>query len=214
MTALLPLLLLTVATIHAGTVLDRIAVIVGKRVIKLSDIDRDLRLTEFLNREPLDLSAQRKRQSAERLIDQEIIRNDLAAGGYRRATDAQAEGFFRQILHERFGDSQQRLDAELRRYGVTENDLKAELLWQLTVLDFIQQRFQPEVSVSDDEVHTYYNGHLNDLRRQHGANSSFEVLAPQIRAKLEAEAVNKNFEDWLSRARQHTRIEYREGAFT
>jgi hypothetical protein len=214
MPALLSFLFLTVATMRGATVLDRIAVIVGKHVIKMSDIERDLRLTEFLNREPLDLSTQRRHQSAERLIDQEIIRNELAAGGYRRATDAHADGFFHQILRERFGDSQQRLDSELRRYSLTENELRAELLWQLTVLDFIQQRFQPEISVSDEEVHTYYNAHLSELQRQHGANSSFDTLASQLREKMEADGINKAFEDWLTRARQRTRIEYREGAFT
>ena len=34
----------------ASVVVDRIAVIVGKDAIKLSDIDRDLRVTEFQNR--------------------------------------------------------------------------------------------------------------------------------------------------------------------
>jgi len=56
------LLLTMVGASSAVVVLDRMAVIVGKHVIKTSDIDWDLRVTEFLNREPLDFSSQAKRK--------------------------------------------------------------------------------------------------------------------------------------------------------
>lgn len=196
-----------------GVVVDRMAVIVGKHVVKLSDIDRDLRLTEFLNKEPLNLNPERRRQSAERLIDQQIIRTEIAAGGYNRASDAQADALLRQIRRERFGSSDAGLRAELARYGLTEDDLRAQLLWQLTVLAFIQQRFQPEATLGDQDVRAYYNQHLAELKKSNPKDSSFEALAPQIRSSLEGESVNKDFEDWLARARQRTRIEYRQGAF-
>ena len=72
------------ALLSAAVVLDRIAVIAGTHVIKASDIDRDLRLTDFLNRAQLDFSASAKRESAERLITQQIIRDEIVSGGYRR----------------------------------------------------------------------------------------------------------------------------------
>ena len=56
-------------TLRGGIVLDRIAVIVGNRVIKISDIDRDIRLTAFLNHAKAEFGRQTKKQSAERLID-------------------------------------------------------------------------------------------------------------------------------------------------
>src|SRR5262245_18020737 len=40
----------------AATVVDRIAVIVGRHAIKTSDIDRELRVSSFINRQPLDQS--------------------------------------------------------------------------------------------------------------------------------------------------------------
>jgi len=45
-----------------AVVLDRIAVIVGKHVIKTSDIDVDLRLTAFLNREAVRSDAGNKQE--------------------------------------------------------------------------------------------------------------------------------------------------------
>ena len=99
------LIILAAVTALGGTVvIDRIAVIVGKQVIKSSDVERDLRLTEFLNREPLGLSVAARRKAANRLIDQQLIRIEIASGGYSRAPDSDAEALFRQIERERFAE--------------------------------------------------------------------------------------------------------------
>ncbi len=187
--------------------------IVGKSVIKSSDIDRDLRLTEFLNREPVKLTAEARRQAAERLIDQQVIRTELATGGYSRASDADAQALLQTIERDRFGAAPARLNAELERYGLTKDELRQQLLWQLTVLRFIQQRFQPGVDVTDQAVHDYYDQHLTELQRQNPRNSSLATLEPKIRELLIGESVNKDFEDWLSRGRQRTHIEYHQEAF-
>ena len=114
----------------------------GRHVIKTSDIVRDLRVTEFLNREPLDLGSAAKRKSAERLIDQEIIRQEIVTGGYRRPSEAEAEAFEKQFESDRFHGSAVQLRAAVAKYGLTEELLREQLSWQLTVLRFIDQRFQ------------------------------------------------------------------------
>ncbi len=71
--------------LRGGIVIDRIAAVVGKHVIKASDIDRDLRVTDFLNRQPLTINADAKRKAVDRLIDQAVIRDEISMGGYNRA---------------------------------------------------------------------------------------------------------------------------------
>ena len=205
-------MLLALSFYGRAVVIDRIAVVVGKYVIKTSDIDRDLRLTSFLNNEPLSLSASARKVAAERLIDQQVIRAEIAAGGYSRATDSDADAMLRQIQHDRFGNSGARMTAELQRYGLTEDQLRSQLLWQLTVLKFIQQRFQPGVVVSDEDVQAYYTQHVAELRRQYSGDSSFPTLEPKIRSQLEGDAVNHEFETWLSEARKRTTIKYHQEA--
>lgn len=212
MRLLAPLLIL-VAGAQGAVVINRIAVTVGKHVIKLSDVERDLRLTAFLNQAQLDLTAKAKREAADRLVDQQIIRTELSAGGDARATDDQADALLAQIRREHFGDSAERLQAALAKYGITKDELHEQLLWQLTVLRFIQQRFQTEVFVSDENIRAYYDQHAAELRRDHPQNPSFEALEPDIRKILEGEAINKDFEDWIKQSRQQIQIEYREGAF-
>jgi hypothetical protein len=207
------LILLVASVSSAVVVLDRMAVILDKHVIKTSDIDLDLRVTEFLNRQPLNFSEQAKRPSAERLIDQEIIREDIVTGNYRRPLDSDADALLSQIRRDRFGGSDPAMREALQRYGITEDQLRTQLLWQLTVLRFIDQRFRPAVIVTDDEVQAYYNQHLADLRRQYPQNNSFEALGPKIRSLLEGERINESFNQWLEEARKRHRIEYRQEAF-
>jgi hypothetical protein len=207
-------LLLTIASVSSAVVvLDRMAVIVNKHVIKTSDIDWDLRVTEFLNREPLNFSPQAKRQSAERLIDQEIIRQEIVTGNYRRPPDSDAAALLAQLRRDRFGESDLRMREALQRYGITEDQLREQLLWQLTVLSFIDQRFRPAVVVTDEEVRAYYDQHLAELRRQYPDDNSFEALGPKIRSLLEGQRINESFNQWLEQARKRARIEYKQEAF-
>jgi parvulin-like peptidyl-prolyl isomerase len=200
-------------SVQSAVVVDRMAVIVDKQVVKTSDIDRDLRVTAFLNKEPLVLNAEARKTAAERLIDQAIIRQDIATGGYKRPTDDDTLALLKQIRQSRFGGIDTRLRAALAEYGLTEDQLREQLQWQLTVLRFIDQRFRPGVLVGDEEVRVYYDQHLAELRKEYPQNSAFETLSPKIRSMLEGERVNKDFEDWIGQARKRSRIEYREAAF-
>lgn len=206
------LLLMMAGVSSAVVVLDRLAVIVGKHVVKTSDIDWDLRVTAFLNRQPLDFSPAAKRQSAERLIDQEIIRQDIVTGNYKRPPDSDATALENNLRSDRFGGSDSAMRETLRRYGITEDQLRAQLLWQLTVLRFIDQRFRPAVIVSDEEIHAYYDQHQAELRRQYPENSSFEAVEPKVRSLLEGQRINEAFNQWLEQARKRTRVEYRQEA--
>jgi hypothetical protein len=212
MRRLFPVLMIA-SICSAMVVLDRMVVVVGKHVIKTSDIDLDLRVTAFLNRQPISVDGQAKRQSAERLIDQEIIRQEIVTGNYRRPPDSDGTALMNNLRRDRFGGSDASMRAALQRYGITEDQLLAQLLWQLTVLRFIDQRFRPAVIVSDEEVRAYYDQHLAELRRLYPQAKSFEEVDPKIRSLLEGQRINENFTQWLEESRRRDRIEYRQDAF-
>lgn len=174
----------------AGTVIDRIVAVVGKRAIKQSDVERDLRVTQFLNSAQPDVSDRARKEALDRLIEQQLIRAEIGAAANTGNLDNQAKALFAQLLKERFGGSQARLDAELHRRGLTESQLLDQLQWQLIVLRFIEQRFRPGVIVTDEDVR---NG------------------APKTRETLEAEAIDRNFEQWLAEARKAATIQYKGG---
>jgi hypothetical protein len=212
MPRLFTLLIALASALPGVVVIDRMAVIVGKHAIKLSDIKRDLRLTEFMNREPLNLDANEMRKSAERLIDQTIIHDEIL-NGYTLPSSSDADSLVKHLVRDRFAGSDNRLRTALSSYGLDEDDLRKQFLWELTVLRFIDQRFRPGVQVTDEDLRSYYDQHLVDLKREYPKNNSFDALQTQVRASLEGERVNEAFTAWLADARKQVRIEYREGAF-
>ena len=207
------LLLTLVGALPGAVVIDRMAIVVGKRVIKSSDIERELRLTEFLNRDEPNLGSDLMRKAAERLIDQAIIRNEIENGANAPPAPSDADGLLMQLRQDRFRGSNELFQAALSRYGIRENQLRSHLLWQVTVLSFIDQRFRPAVLVTDEETRSYYDQHLAELKQAYPQNAAFEVLAPKIRSSLEGERVNQKFVEWLELARKRAHIEYRQGAF-
>ena len=188
-------------------ILDRIAVIAGTHVIKASDIDRDIRLTDFLNRAPLSFTASAKRESAERLITQQIIRDEIVSGGYRRPPEAEAVELEAQLRRDRFGGSEPRMVEGLQRYGLTTAELRERLLWQITVLQFIDERFRGGVVVTDEDIRAYFDQHRAELR------STFDAAEPKIRTTLEGERINQAFNEWLDQARKAEKVEFKQGAF-
>ena len=192
-----------------GTIIDRIAVVVGTRVVKDSDIAHDIRVTSFLNRAEPDFSLASRKRAASRLIDQELIRTEIQSGGYPIAKEAEAVNLLAQTKKDRFATGAQYRSA-LERYGITEPELKDALLWQLTVLRFIDARFQPAVVVTGEDVQNYYNTHRAALEKQNDKVKTLDDLKPRIQEQITGERVNVLFDDWLKQTRQKTRIEYRE----
>jgi hypothetical protein len=207
--AILPLFM----TLWGAVVLDRIAVIAGTHVIKASDIDRDIRLTDFLNREPLKITPATKREAAERLITQGIIRQEIITGVYQRPPEGEGAALEVQLQRDRFGNSSQRMHEELQKYGLTESELRERLLWQITVLQFINQRFRVGVVVTDEDIRTYFNEHAAEMRKQQPTAIVLEALAPKIKEVIEGERINKSFDEWLDQTRQGYRVEYKQEAF-
>jgi hypothetical protein len=98
----------------------------------------------------------------------------------------------------------------LGQYGLTEEDLKSALLWQLTVLHFIDQRFGSATAVDDEEIERYFTVHRADFTKSHPTVGSANDVRAEIQADISEERANEQFEAWIDQTRKDTRIEYRE----
>jgi hypothetical protein len=194
-----------------AVIIDRIAVRVGNAIIKDSDIDRIVRVTEFLNDEPLDLSNKARRDAAKRLIDQAFIRQEIRVGGYPRAGWDEADEQIAKLKKDRY-KTPAAFDQALKQYGLVEPDLRFEFQWQLTVLQFIDLRFRPAVLVKDEEVEQYYRDHLAALRKANPDVSSPDVLKEKAREILVGERVNQLFFAWLDDHRKDGKVEITEAS--
>jgi len=205
---LLAAMLLAQLTAFA-VIVDRIAIVVGDSIIKDSDIDRDVRVTEFLNGEPLDLSNGARKKAAARLIGQVFIRREIRMGGYPTATLQEADGQLDAIKKQRFNKAAA-FEHALQRYGLTALDLRSQFQWQLSVLRFIDVRFKPAVLVSDEETAKYYREHQAALSREHPGKATLEDRRGDIQDILTGEKVNQLFFAWLDQQRQDAKIKFRE----
>jgi len=192
-------------------IVDRVSVVVGTRAIKQSDIDRDIRVVSFLNQAPLDFSSRSRKEAASRLIDQLLIRQDIQSADAAPAALNGMEQLLAQIKKDRF-TSDALYRQTLAKYGLSEEDLKSALLWQLTVLRFIDQRFGSSAVVSDQEIEQYFNSHRVEFVKSHPAARSASDVRPEVEAEISGEHTNQQFEAWIDQTRKDVRIEYREEA--
>lgn len=204
------ILSLCVGSLASAVVIDRIAVVVGNSIVKDSDIDRNIRVTSFLNGSKLDFSAASRKAAANRLIDQIFIRKEIDVGGYTTVSAGEADEQLNKLINQRFR-SNAVFEAELARYGINRLDLREQFLWQLTVLRFIDVRFRPAVMITDDEIEKYYQDHAVELRRQYPGKSINE-LRPTIQEILSGEQVNQQFFSWLDQQHKDNKVQFLEGS--
>lgn len=203
-------MLFAIALVLPAVIIDRIAIVVRNSIIKDSDVNRDIRVTDFLNGRPLNFNAAARKEAADRLIAQALIRREIRLGDYPMATLQDADEQLDSLESERF-KTQAALDRALERYGLTELDLRTQFQWQLTVLRFIDLRFKPAVMVTDQEADAYYREHEAELRHDH-PKQSLDELKSDARDVIVGERVNKLFFDWLNQQRGDTKIVFHEAS--
>lgn len=201
--------LTVIMQIHAqGILIDRIAIVVGQSIIKDSDIDREVRLTEFLNHEPLQVGLAQRKKAAAQLVDQVFLRAEIRAGSYPYASQQESTRQLESLVSQRF-HTQADFDRELEKYGLDEATLQTEFRWQLTVLSFVDERFKPAVVVSDSAVDAYYRQHVTALRKAH-PKDSVEGLHSAVREILTEQEVNRLFFSLLDDHRKSAKINFHE----
>lgn len=195
-------------------IIDRIAVTVDNRVITASQIILEIRLTAFLNGNKLDFSLAARRNAANRLIEQMLIRREMEVGRYSAPSPSDVEPMLKAVQEQRFPHAGEYLQA-FTQYGITEEELKAYLLWQLTLLRFLDIRFRPGVEVTDAQIQSYYDKNRANLEARAGGsgNPTLDDLRDRIRRILTEEGVDRQMDAWLAEARKRSRIEFHEEAF-
>ncbi|HXB73699.1 MAG TPA: hypothetical protein VNY05_36005 [Candidatus Acidoferrales bacterium] len=178
----------SLAAVAAG-VIDRVAVVVGNQVITESEVLLEVRLTAFLNGQPLDLGAAQRRAAAERLVDQQLIRGEMQIGGYPMPAESEGPVVLRKFRQENY-PSVPAFRAALEKYGLTEDEVNRHLLWQVAALRFTDQRF-----------------HMVNLAPP----------AQSADRSSDADGAKDTGDDpmdvWLKQARSGTRIQFKKGAF-
>ncbi len=135
------LLCLLCATAGAAELLDRIAVTVGNDVITEGDVYDEIRVTSFLNGTWPDLSLAAKRQAADRLVDQGLVRREMNLSREPPPAPQDAEKVIDELKQKRFHGDDAAYRKALRQYGISDQELHDHVLWQIAAVRFTNDRF-------------------------------------------------------------------------
>jgi hypothetical protein len=202
------------AALAPAETIDRIAVAVGNRVITASDVERQLRLAGFLSGSKPELTAEARRKMAETLVEQKLVARELETARYPEPGASEVDSVFAEFKSGYFSS-----DAEYRRAlaeaGLTEAEVKQQLLWQRRWLSFVAVRFRPAVQVTDADIRAYYETSVLPAAKaaNPGATYTLEEFRDPILSKLTSDRVDQAMAQWLAEMRQRTEIVFHEEAF-
>jgi hypothetical protein len=196
--------------IHAE-LLDRVAVSIGTQVITESQIIEEIKLNSFLNHEPPNLDAASKRAAADRLIEQKLVRKEMALGRYPGAATEEAGAIIQNLLKTR-ATSPADFDVQLKSAGISLAQLQEHLLWGLTLSHFIDLRFRPAVQVTDGDVTRYFQEKVLPASTG-GQKPTLDNVRGHIEETLRAARSDAELDAWLKDTRAHTSIHYQKEVF-
>jgi hypothetical protein len=191
----------------SAEIIDRIVVTVGNQVITQSQVDEEIRVTAFLNRDKLDLSADAKKEAASRLIEQALIKREMDLSRYPLPELSDASESLK-TLKAMYPSEAQFQDA-LESYGITSDDLTHRLWWQLTLLRFIDYRFRPGIQIPTSDVQAYYRQQVSQWE-QKGTKPipTLEESRDQIEEILTQKRIDKALDQWIKDTRSQVTITY------
>jgi len=190
-----------------GEIIDRIVITAGNQVITQSQLDEEIRVTAFLNRAKVDLSADAKKEAASRLIEQALIRREMELSRYPLPELSDAGGSLKTL--QAMYPSETEFQDALQSYGITENDLTRRLWWQLPLLRFIDYRFRPGIQIPPADVQAYYRQQVSEWERK-GTNPipTLEESRDQIEEILTQKRIDKALDQWIEDTRNMVAITY------
>jgi hypothetical protein len=195
-------------------IIDRVAVSVATSVITSSEVDRAIRVIALQNGVNPDFRPANRRETAQRLVDQKLVRREMELSRYPQPDPSEADPLLAQLRAKRY-KSNGEFQGALKNYGVTEQDVRDAVLWELVLVRFIEVRFRPAIQVTNQELEDYFEKVVKPTAQAaHPAQQvAFDDYRNRIEEKLAGERADQEVENWLKEARKRTVIEVHEEAF-
>jgi hypothetical protein len=193
----------------AGDVLDRIVATVNNHIILQSEWQDAVRYEAFVAGRRLDqLQPGDGKAALDRLIDQELLREQMRSSGFPHASSEEVEKRIQEIRKQYAGaDSDVGWQAALARYGLTEDELQKRVALQVDLMGLVDARLRPNVVIDSKSIESYYNQELLPQLRQSGARQvPLAEVTPKIKELLTQQKMNQMLVAWLQDLRSGSRI--------
>jgi peptidyl-prolyl cis-trans isomerase SurA len=195
---------------HAGEVIDRIVATVNGHLILQSDWDEDLCYEALLTNRPLDKFTDDDRRAVlDRLIDQELLREQMKSADFRRATDQEANARIadarKQYPQATSADAWHQL---LVQYHLTEADLLTHVRQEIDVMRLVEARLRPGVQIDSKSIEAYYRDQFVPKLKESGASEvPLAEVSGKIRELLTEQKVSELLVSWLQTLRSESQVQ-------
>jgi peptidyl-prolyl cis-trans isomerase SurA len=190
-------------------VIDRIVATVNGHVILQSDWDEALCYETLLtNRNLGHFTDDDRRAVLDRLVDQELLREQTKSADFPHATDAEVAA---RIADARKQYPQAASDkiwqSLLAQYYLTEKDLAAHVRQQIDLMRLIDARLRPTVQIDSKSIEAYYRDQFVPKLKQAGASEvPLAEVSANIREVLTQEKVSELLVSWLQNLRSEGQV--------
>ena len=205
--AIFALLVLGAQNVRGADVLDRIVANVNGNVILQTDWDDEVNYESLMsNRSTQELTQADRNATLSRLIDQELLREQMRGNDFKPATsediDKQLEELKQDFSRDHAGKSWK---LELANYGLSEAQVKSQVALELNQLRLIDARLRPSVQINPADVENYYREQL--LPKSSSAQPlRLQDAAPKIREILTQQKIDELLASWLETLRSQAQI--------
>jgi len=199
----------------AADVLDRIVATVNGKIILQSDWDEATRYAALVDGRSLQqISLDDRKAALDRLIDQELLEEQMGAPDFKQASDEQVKQRIAEV-RKQYSEAadDQGWHNLLSRYGLTEEELKERAALQLDLARLVDVRLRPGVDIDVQSIESYYNQELLPQLRQSGAREvPLAEVSPRIKELLTEQKVNQLLVAWLQNLRSGSEIQTEESS--
>lgn len=194
---------------HASQVIDRIVATVNGHIILQSDWDEGLRYEALLDGRPLDqFSDDDRRAVLDRLIDQELLGEQMKSASFQHATEQEATA---RVAEARKQYPEAATDdgwkAVLSGLGLSEKDLVAHVQQQIDLMRLVDAHLRPAIQIDSKTIEAYYREKfIPQLKEPIVAEVPSADVAAKIRELLTQEKVNELLVSWLQSLRSESKV--------
>jgi hypothetical protein len=206
---LLWILILALAPLgRAADIVDRIVATVNGHVILQSDWDDAIRFEAFVEGRPLDqLSDQDRNRALDRLIDQELLREQAQNVDASQPPAEEVQQRIMDLQKEHKATTSSAWHAVLAHYGLAQKQVETWLAHDIAVFHQVEARLRPTVQIPPQNIETYYQQtFLPELRKSGAQDVPLVQVSGKIREILTEQKVNELFSSWLQTLRSESKI--------
>ncbi len=191
----------------AGQVVDRVVAKVNGHAILQSDWEQEVAFEAVSNvRDPDSFTAAERGAALDRLIDQELLREQVRPSQPAPADEVAARvAEVRKLQPDCAADEGWR--AKLQRYGLTQSALEKHLGDQIQLMKLVEDRLRPSVQIDQGAVETYYRDRLlPEMKRAGGRATPLTEVFGRIKDLLAEQKMNELLSGWLASLRSGSHI--------